>query len=304
MLDLNAGVHLNEIVVPIPVHQELHCAGIDVTYVLGDLDCVCMKLFQCCLGDTPGRGILYYLLIAALEGAVPLPQVKDIPMRVGQNLNLKVLWLHQEFFDEDILVAEGLPGLVLHQLELAADLLLAVTAAHAPAAAASRRLQNDGEAVGERLFHRLIGILQRLRGAGNGGDAAGNRGGLGGQLVAHLVQDMGGRTDKSNPRRFTGPGEIGVLREESITGVDGVHAPALGQVDDGRNVQIGPQRRLVFADKIGLIGLGAEKAVRVLVGVHSHRVEAQVVASAENTNGDFSAICDQNLVEAAFCHAF
>ena len=43
-----------------------------------------------------------------------------VAVLVGQDLHLDVLGLHQELLDEDVLVAEGLSGLVLHQLELAA----------------------------------------------------------------------------------------------------------------------------------------------------------------------------------------
>ena len=205
-----------------------------------------------------------------------------------------MLWLHQELLDEDVLVAESLSGLVLHQLELPADILLIVAAAHAPAAAAGGRLQDDGEAIAHRLLHRLVRVLQRLGRAGDDGHAAGDGGGLGGQLVPHLGQDVGGRADELDAILLTGPGKVGVLAQKAVAGVDSVHPPAFRQVDNARNVQIGPQRRLIFADQVGFIRLDAEQAVDILVGVHRHGVQSQVITGPEDANGDFAAVSGQN----------
>ena len=297
VLHLDAGVHLDKVVVPALVHQELHRAGVDIAHMLGDFHRVGVELLQGLPGHAPGGGELHHLLVAALEGAVPLPQVDHVAVLVSQDLDLDVLGLHQVLLNEDVLVAKGLPGLVLHQLELPADVLLTVTAAHAPAAAAGRRLEDDGEAVGEGLFHRLVGILQGLGGAGNGGHAAGDGRGLGRQLVPHLGQDGGVGPDEGDAGLLAGPGEVGVFREEAVARVDGVHLAALGQVDDGRDVQVGPQGGLVLADQVCLVGPGPEEAVGVLVGVHGHGAQLQVVAGAEDADGDLAPVGDEHLLE-------
>ena len=86
--------------------------------------------------------------------------------------------------------------------------------------------------------------------------------------------------------------------------MDGVHAAALGQINDAGDVQIGAQRALVLADQVGLIRLGAEEGVSIFVGVHGHRVQTQVVAGPEDTNGDLAAVGGQNFFEGAYCHKF
>ena len=60
------------------------------------------------------------------------------------------------------------------------------------------------------------------------------------------------------------------------------------------NVQIGTQRRLFLADQVGFVRLGAEQAVDILVGVHRHGVQSQVITGPEDANGDFAAVSGQN----------
>ena len=304
MLHLDAGVHLDEVVVSALVHQELHRARVDVAHVLGHLHRVGPQPGADGLGHAPGRGVLHHLLVAALEGAVPLPQVHHVAVLVAQDLDLDVLGLHQVLLDEDVLAAEGLLGLAAHQLKGGPNLLRRVAAAHPPAAAAGGGLQNDGEAVGHGLLQGLVGILERFGGAGDGGHAAGDGRGLGGQLIPHPGQHVGGRADELDTLRLAGPGEVGILAEEAIAGVDGIHLAALGQVDDPGDVQIGPQGGLVLPNQIGLVRLGAEEGVDVLGGVHGHRVEPQVVAGPEHPDGDLAPVGHQDFVELSFRHAF
>ena len=127
--------------------------------------------------------------------------------------------------------------------------------------------------------------------------------GLGGQLVAHLGQNGGGGADEGDARLLAGPGEVGVLAQKAVAGVDGVHVAAAGQIDDGGDIQIGAQGGLVLTDEIGLVRLGAEEGKGVLVGVHGHRVQAQIVAGPEHADGDLAPVCHQDFVKLAFRHA-
>ena len=229
--------------------------------------------------------------------------MNHVAVLVAQNLHLNVLGLHQVLLDEDVLVAEGLLGLALHQVKGGDDLLRCVAAAHPPAAAAAGRLEDDGEAVFDGLCKGLLPVLQGTVGAGDGGHAAGVGNGLGGQLVAHLGQNGGGGADEGDASLLAGPCEVGVLAQKAVAGVDGVHVAAAGQIDDGGDVQIGPQGGLVLTDEIGLVRLGAEEGKGILVGVHGHRVQAQIVAGPEHADGDLAPVSHQDLVKFAFRHA-
>ena len=295
MLNLNAGVHLDEVVLAaLAVYQELHGTGIDITNMLGNLNGVCAQCFDGLLGNGPGGCILYHLLVAALQRAIALAQMHHVAVLVGQNLHFDVLGLDQELFNEDIFVAEGFLSFVLDQLELATHIFLGVAAAHTAATAAGSGLQDDGEAVADGLLNSFIGALQRLGRAGDDGYIAGQCGGLCGQLVAHLTQNMRGRTDKLDAVLFAGTGEVGVFGQEAIAGMDGIDATALGQVDDGGNVQISAQGGLIFTNQISLVGLGAELAAGVFVGIHGNGVQIKVVTGTENTDGNLAAVGDEN----------
>ena len=120
---------------------------------------------------------------------------------------------------------------------------------------------------------------------------------LGGQLVAHQVQNLGGGSDELDARSLAGPGKIRVLTEETVTGVNGIGAVLLSQLDDPGDVQRGAQGALVLSDQIGLVRGGAEEAVYVLIGVDGNGLEAQVVAGPEDPHGDLAPVGDQDLLE-------
>ena len=297
VLHLDAGVHLDEIVVAFLIHQELQGARVDVADVLGNFDRVVVKGLPHLRRHGEGRGELHHLLIPPLERAVPLVQMDHIALLVPQHLDLDVLGLHQELLHEDVVIAEGLLGLGLYQVKVDADLLHGVAPAHATAAAACRSLQNDGEA---ELHGQLLGLLpafQRLRGAGCGGHAALHRHLLGGELVAHHIQNAGAGADELDARLLAGPGEVAVLGQEAVAGMDGVGAVLFGQADDAVNIQIRTQRALILPNGIRLVSSRAEQAVCIFIGVNGNGLQVQIMAGPENAHSDLAAVRDQHLFE-------
>ena len=302
VLHLDAGVHLNEVVVSVGVHQELHGAGADVAHAFRDLHGVGAELLPGLLRDGPGGGHLHHLLVAALQGAVPLAQVHHVAILVAQDLDLDVLGFHDELLDEDVVIAESLLGLALDQLKGGLHLLWRVAAAHAPAAAAPGGLQDHREAEAHGLLQRLVPVPQRLGAAGDDGHPAADGDLLGGQLVAHPGHGVGLGADEGDARLLAGPDEVRVLGEEAVAGVDGVHTPAPGEIDDLADVQVGPQGAVLLADEVGLVGLGAEETQGVLLGVHGHGVEAQVIAGPEDADGDLAAVGGEDFLKVTFWH--
>ena len=299
VLDLDARVHLDEVVIARFVDQELDRARGHIAHMPRDLDRVRIQLCAQLLGHAPRGRELHDLLIAALERAVALEQVDDIAVPVAQHLHLDVLGLDEEFLDEDILVTERLLRLALDLQEVDADILRAVAAAHAAAAAAPGRLEQHRVAELLRERDGVVHIGQRASRAGDGGHAALLRDGLGGQLVAHLLQNPGRRADERDARLLAGAGKRRVLRQEAIAGMDRVHAAALRQVNDPRDVQIRCQRAFVFADQVGLVRARAVQAVCILLRIDGYCAQVQVIARAENAQRDLPAVGDQHLVKLA-----
>ena len=297
VLHLNAGVHLNEVVVEVPVHQEFQRAGVDIAHVLGDLHRVGADGLADRLGHGEGGSELHHLLVAALERAVTLVEVGHVAVLIAQDLHLDVLGLHQELLHENIVVAEGLLGLGLHQIEVDAHFLHGVAPAHAAATAAAGCLEDDGEA---KLHRKALGLLpagEGLLGAGGGGHAALDGHLLGRELVAHHVQHPGVGADELDAGGFAGPGQITVFRQETVAGVDGVGAVLFGQMDDAGNIQISAQRAFVLTNQVGLVGRCAEQAVSIFIGIDGDGLQAQIVAGTENTHGDLAAVGYQHLLK-------
>lgn len=105
------------------VHQELHGTGVDIAHFPGDLDCVIIELLALFRGNTKGRGELHHLLVPALHRTVTLKEMHHIAVLVGEDLHFDVLGLLQELFHKDVVIAEGLAGLVPYQLKVPGDLL-------------------------------------------------------------------------------------------------------------------------------------------------------------------------------------
>ena len=300
VLDLDAGVHLDEVVVAVAVDEELHRAGVDIADGLGDLHGVSVQLLADALGHAPRGRELDDLLVAALQRAVALAEVAHVAVLVGQDLHLDVLGLHEVLLDEDVVIAEGLARLALDELERGDDVLGHLAQAHTAAAAAGRRLEDDGEAEADGLLERLLPVAQGLGAAGDDRHAALHGDLLGRELVAHLAEHVARGADERDAGFFAGAGEVRVFGQEAVARVDGIDAAALGQVDDLGDVEIRAQGALVLADEVGLIGTGAEHAQFVFLGVHGHGVDAEVVARAEDTHRDLAAVGGKDLVENSF----
>ena len=301
VLHLNAGIHLDEVVMALAVHQKFQRSGVGVAHLFGDLHRVLIQLLADLLGHGERRGELHHLLIPPLERAVPLVEMDHVAVLVGKDLHLDVLRFHEELLHEDVVVSKGLFRLGLHQIVVDADLLHGVAPAHTAPAAAGRRLQDHGEA---EVHGQLLGGLtvgDGVLGAGGCGNAALDGQRLGAELVAHPVQHVAAGADELDPRRLAGAGKVAVLAQKAVSGVDGIRAVFLRQLDDPRDVQIRAQRAFILADQIGFVRRRAEQSVHILVGIDGDGLHAQIVARAEHTHGDLAAVRHQHLFEL-FAH--
>jgi hypothetical protein len=77
-----------------------------------------------------------------------------------------------------------------------------------------------------------------------------------------------------------------------VNAIDAVH---LRDGDDLGNVQVRPNRLSRLADQVGFVGLEAMQSVAVFVGIDGHGTDAKLVGAAEDPDGDFTAIGDEQL---------
>ena len=132
---------------------------------------------------------------------------------------------------------------------------------------------------------------------GNDGHAELRHGALGGDLVAHGLNRADRRTDERHPRRCQRCREISVLREKSVTRVDGLSSGAHGRVDDRRDVEVAVTRgRRTDCDR--QVGRGDMAGGGVGIAVDGHRPDAHRLQCADHPDGDLTPVGDQNSIEA------
>jgi hypothetical protein len=117
VLDLQPGVHLQEVEALVLADHELHRAGALVLDRLGQRHGLFAHRLARGLADEGRRRLLDDLLVAALDRALPLVQVDHIAVRIAQHLDLDVARALDELLDEHPVVAKAVAGLVAATLK-------------------------------------------------------------------------------------------------------------------------------------------------------------------------------------------
>ena len=256
-----------------------------------------VELGDLLVGEERRGGLLDELLVAALQRAVAGGHDDDVAVLVGEALGLDVAGLVEELLDQALAATEGGDGLADRGLVGVGDLLERASDLEAAAAAAEDGLDRDRQPVGLRELDDLVGVLHRVLGARRErglrlvGDV------LGPGLVAQRL-DRGGRgTDPDQPGVDDGLGELGVLGEEPVAGVDGISTGVGGDLDDLGDVEVGLGRGGA-TEGVGLVGEPHEEGVAVRVGVDRDRPDPGVLAGADDADGDLAAVGDEDLLQA------
>ena len=163
VLHLDARVHLDEEpVVAVHVVEELDGAGVVVADALGERHGrVAEFLADLRIEMHRGRDLDDFLM-AALHRAIALVQMDDVAVLVAEDLHLDVFGAGDVAFEEHRRVAEGVERLVLRLVEQPGELRGLLHHAHAAAAAAEGRLDDEREADLVRHGERLVRIGDRV----------------------------------------------------------------------------------------------------------------------------------------------
>ena len=243
-----------------------------------------------------GGGLLQQLLVAPLDGAVPVAQLDHIPLAVGHDLELDVAGVDNQLLQVHLPAAEAGHRLAAGLLKEGDELLRVVHPAHAPAAAAGGGLDEYRVADGIGQGLGLLGGVHRPVGAGHHRHPRLLHELPGGGLVAHGADHVAGGADEGDAGRLTGVGELGVLAQKAVAGVDGVAAGGLGHGEDGVHIEIAV-RRAGGADAVGPLRQLDMKSLRIGLGVDHHRLDVQLPAGPEHPDGDLAPVGDQNTLE-------
>src|SRR5262249_52111857 len=91
-------------------------------------------------------------------------------------------------------------------------------------------------------------------------------------------------------------GEVGVLRQEAVARMNGVGLGQQRRAHYVREIQVAllGQRR---SDTVRFIGQTDVQRVAVRFGVNRYRLDAELAAGADDTDGDLPAVRNENLMK-------
>jgi len=253
MLNLETRVHLHEIKGPVRRDDEFHRARADIVDRARRLDRRLAHRRAAFLAKTGRRRLLQHLLVAALHRTVALEQVDALAVGVAKNLDFDMAGTRDIALDQNMGVAEGRRGFALTRGQLRQKILTPLDAAHALAAAARRRLDQDGIADGVGFLQQALRRLVVAVIAGGQGHAGRLHQLFRLRLGAHGADRLQRRADEDKVRFRAGAAKSLVLRQKAVAGMDGLRAGPLGRRDDFFRDEIGVARRR-RADADGFVG--------------------------------------------------
>ena len=112
-------------------------------------------------------------------------------------------------------------------------------------------------------------------------------------LVTELADRLGWRPDPDETRIDDGLCEVGVLGEESVAGMDGVHLGLLGHGEDLVDVKI-RLGRSGAVEGVGLVGQLHEEIVGIGVGIDGDAGLPGVTCGADDSHGDLATVRDED----------
>ena len=245
--------------------------------------------------DGRRRSLLDHLLVAALQGAVALPEVDDRAVPIGEHLDLDVPRIVDVALDVDRTVGEVRLSLALGRRERALRLVRPAHDLHPAPAAARRRLDRDRPAERVAELDDLRGGRHALGGAGDDRDARRRHAPSRLDLRAHRLDRIGRRTDPDQSRLLAGAREARVLGEEPVARMDRLGTGCPGSREDALDREVALAR--ARTDQARVIGRSDVPGSAVGLGVHGHGLAAELAQRAEHPDRDLTAIGDEHAAE-------
>ena len=293
VFDLEPSVHLEVPELAVLV-EELDGAGVDVVAPLGHGDRGLPHGFEDFGSDAGGRGLFDQLLMTALGRAVAGPEVQTVAVLVGQYLDLDMAGLVQIALEIELAAPEVVLGLSTGGVDRRSDIVVLVDDLHAASSAAECRLDRDRPAVLFGEGDDLSGLGDRIGVAGNARDTHVLGCGAGRELVSHHLDRLRAGTDEGHTGVGDRSGEVGILAEESVAGVQGLGSTGLEDLQDLLGVEVALGSGLA-AECVGLVGQPHVERIAVEFAVDGNRRDTEVPAGADHPNRDLTSVGDKNL---------
>ena len=234
--------------------------------------------------------------MAALDRALSLAEVNDGAVMIAEHLEFDVARPLEILLDVDVADTERRFCFALRRLERFAELVGGADHAHAAAAAAGHRFDDHRVAEILRDLLRLLLALDGTLAAGKNRNARLLHRAARARLVAEQPNHIRRRPDEADMARLAHFSEVGALGQEAVARMDGVGAGDFGgaQHRGDAEIAVGAARG---ADAHVLVGKADVQGVLVGLRVHRDRLDPQLAAGADDAQGDFAAIRDQDFLE-------
>ncbi|MNX87550.1 hypothetical protein D3C86_1194820 [compost metagenome] len=279
MLHLKTGVHFDEIELAVFI-KELDGAGTAIFELAHGVGADFADLHALFDGQCRRIGFFQHLLVTALQRAIAFAKVNGIAFTIAENLHFDMARLAEIFFHVDGVVAEGCCRFGTGSRNRLFQIGLGLRHLHAATTAARRRLDEDWEADRAGNFERVFRLHFAIR-AGNDGNAEILRRLLGGDLVAHDADMFGGRSDEGDAVCVENIGELGIFRQEAVTGVNRVRTCYFAGRNDLVDVEVAVTRGR-RADANAFVGKAHMHGVCVGRGMYGYRRNAELFRGAQD----------------------
>ena len=215
-------------------------------------------------------------------------------MRVGEHLQFDMAGRGDVLFDQHPPVAERGLGLAHGAFKRGVEFDMRIDPAHSAPASAGDRLDEHRIADLVRLLPQEFRVLVVAMVAGHDRHAGFLHQRLGRAFQAHRPHRFRRRANEDNAGPCAGLREIGVLRQESVTGMQTLRADGLRQRENGALVEIAVR---ALADLVRFIGEAGEKRPAVDRRMEGDRPHPHPPRGANNTTGDLAAVGDKDIGE-------
>ena len=292
MLDLQAGVHLEEIEGTVRGQEKLDGSAGSVVDGAGRGHGGRAEARTQILADGRRGAFLQDLLVPPLEAALAFPDSDAASPRIRHDLHLDVPRLLDQFLRVDRAIVEERPGFRRSAGEGGLQIPFGVHPPH-PLSSPSRRGLEQNRVTGPaRELLQLLRAGGRTRHPRNNWNPRRFHEAATGRLGAHRLDRFGRRTDEREPRLRTGAREPGVLRQEPVTGMDERRAGLPRRFEDRRHRQVtlASRRR---PDPHGIVRHRHVRRFAVGVRKNRHGLDAHVPARPEDPNCDLPAVRDE-----------
>ncbi len=156
VLDLEPGVHLEEVVLTVGIQEKLDGRGIVEIDGPCDATGAVEESVPRLLVDRRRGGLLNELLVPPLDTAVPLTEHGQVSVAVAEQLDLDVPGRCEQAFGIDRPIPEGRDCFAPCRDQRLAETVRGVHASHPPSPTAGRCLQHQGEADGRDAFEVVV----------------------------------------------------------------------------------------------------------------------------------------------------